>query len=207
VKSKEYSDKHKKNGAYEILIEKLKEVDPAANKDAVIKRINSLRTCFRKELKKTRSAQSGMGAEDLCRPNLWYFNLLMFLTDQETPRHDGMDTINESPVVDDHNQFTEHEDNLNDHSSSETSLRPLSATPSTSTSNSRMSVKRKSQKNLDRSDEVLNIVASKLQTQGKYAGFGQHVGEELQEMPSEMAIYCRKVINADIKNRDPDRNR
>lgn len=42
-----------------------------------------------------------MGAEDLYKPNLWYFNLLMFLTDPETPRQDGMDTINtESPVVD-----------------------------------------------------------------------------------------------------------
>lgn len=95
VKSKEYSDKHKKNAAYEILIEKLKEVDPAANKDAVIKRINSLRTCFRKELKKTRSAHSGMGTEDLYKPNLWYFDLLLFLIDQETPRQDGMDTTND----------------------------------------------------------------------------------------------------------------
>lgn len=58
-----------------------------------------------------------------------------------------------------------------------------------------MSTKRKCQKKLDRSDEVLNIVASKLQNQGKYAAFGQHVGQELEELSPEMAIYCKKVIN------------
>lgn len=99
VKSKEYSDKLKKNEAYEVLIRKLKEVDQAANKDAVIKRINSLRTCFRKELKKVRNLRSGMDEEDVYKPNLWYFDLLLFLTDQETPRQDGMDNIQESFVV------------------------------------------------------------------------------------------------------------
>lgn len=96
VKSKDYSDKQKKNAAYEVLIEKLKEVDPAANKDAVIRRINSLRTCFRKELKKhKKSLHSGMEAGEVYRPNLWYFDLLLFLTDQETPRQDGMDNSTE----------------------------------------------------------------------------------------------------------------
>lgn len=97
IKSKEYSDKNKKNAAYTILIEKLKEVDSAANKDMVIKKINSLRTCFRKELKKYKnSLTSGSGTEDIHKPNLWYFDLLLFLSDQETPRQDVMDTIEES---------------------------------------------------------------------------------------------------------------
>lgn len=96
IKSKEYSDKNKKNAAYNILIEKLKEVDLAANKDMVIKKINSLRTCFRKELKKyNNSLKSGSGTEEIQKPNLWYFDLLLFLSDQETPRQDGMDTLEE----------------------------------------------------------------------------------------------------------------
>ena len=50
VKSKEYSDRVKKNLAYEHLTSKLKEIVPDANKEKVIKKINSLRSCFRKEL-------------------------------------------------------------------------------------------------------------------------------------------------------------
>lgn len=93
IKSKDYSDKQKKNAAYNILVEKLKEVEPEANKDMIVKKINSMRTCFRKELKKyTTSLKTGSGTEDVYKPNLWYFDLLLFLNDQETPRQ-GRDTI------------------------------------------------------------------------------------------------------------------
>lgn len=70
--------------------------------------------------------------------------------------------------------------------------------PSTSSSISRKSVKRKSQKSFDRSDEVLNIVANKLQNQGKYAAFGQYLAQEFAELPSEMATYCKKLFNEAI---------
>lgn len=79
IKSKDYSDKQKKNAAYNILVEKLKEVEPEANKDMIVKKINSMRTCFRKELKKyTTSLKTGSGTEDVYKPNLWYFDLLLF---------------------------------------------------------------------------------------------------------------------------------
>jgi hypothetical protein len=50
-KVKEYSDKNKKV-AYEQLRVNLPEIDPEATKEAVVKKINSLRSCFRKQLKK-----------------------------------------------------------------------------------------------------------------------------------------------------------
>jgi len=87
VKSKEYSDRVKKNLAYEHLTTKLKEIDPDANKGKVVKKINSLRSCFRKELKKVNDSKtSGVGANDTCTPSLWYVQELLFLTDQEVPR-------------------------------------------------------------------------------------------------------------------------
>lgn len=51
VKSKECSD-CEKNGAYEILIEKFQEVYPVVARDIVTKKINSLRTVYRKEMVK-----------------------------------------------------------------------------------------------------------------------------------------------------------
>lgn len=71
VKSKEYMDKHKKAAAYDILIEKMREIDASATKDTVVKKINNLRSAFRKELKKVNSSKhSGLDEDSLCVPHL-----------------------------------------------------------------------------------------------------------------------------------------
>ena len=73
VKSKVYSDRVRKNLAYEHLTTKLKEIDSDANKEKAVKKINSLRSCFRKELKANDSKTSGAGTDDTYTPSLWYF--------------------------------------------------------------------------------------------------------------------------------------
>jgi hypothetical protein len=61
-KSNKYSDRVKKNLAYEHLTTKLKEIDPDANKEKSVKKIKSLRSCFRKELNKVNESKtSGAG--------------------------------------------------------------------------------------------------------------------------------------------------
>jgi len=103
VKSKECSDRVKKNLAYEHLATKLKEFDPDANKEKVVKKINSLRSCFRKELKKVNDLKtSGAGADDTYTPSLWYFQELLFLADQEVPRK-GISNL-ESPEDTNHGE-------------------------------------------------------------------------------------------------------
>ena len=63
------------------------QVESDADRDVVTKKINSLRSSYRKEKKKlTESMKSGAGADDIHVPTLWYFNLLQFLDDQETHR-------------------------------------------------------------------------------------------------------------------------
>lgn len=87
VKSSEYSDREKKNQAYAVLVNKFQEVDRAATKDTVTKKINSFRSVYRKELQKVnKSERSGAGTDDIYKPSLWYFDLLSFLNDQETAR-------------------------------------------------------------------------------------------------------------------------
>lgn len=62
-------------------------VEPAATRDTVKKKINSIRSSYRKEKKKVdASTRSGAATEDIYEPSLWYFHLLEFLNDQETPR-------------------------------------------------------------------------------------------------------------------------
>lgn len=85
VKCKDYSNRAKKGQQYEVLIKKYREKYPDAEKQEVVKKINSLRTNFRKELKRIRDAEkSGAGAEDV-EPLLWYFEEMRFLQTQETP--------------------------------------------------------------------------------------------------------------------------
>lgn len=87
VKSKEYSDRDKKVEAYDSLVEKFKEIDATANRETVVKKINSMRSVYRKELAKVnKSIRSGAGEDEIYKPSLWYFDLLRFLNDQETPR-------------------------------------------------------------------------------------------------------------------------
>ena len=85
VKCKDYSNHAKKGEQYDVLIEKYRENYPDAEKQEVVKKINSLRTNFRKELKRIRDTEkSGAGAEDV-EPTLWYFDEMKFLVTQETP--------------------------------------------------------------------------------------------------------------------------
>ncbi|XP_050706444.1 uncharacterized protein LOC126991925 [Eriocheir sinensis] len=96
VKCKEYHNRDKRNAAYGKLIEKLRETTPDADRDMVVKKINNLRTTYRKELKKVQaSKKSGAGAYDVYVPKLWYFENLAFLHDQETPR-EGLTNIEEN---------------------------------------------------------------------------------------------------------------
>ncbi|XP_050305941.1 uncharacterized protein LOC126743057 isoform X4 [Anthonomus grandis grandis] len=84
VSSKEYNDRNKKDRGYDVLANKLKEVDPTANRDKVVKKINNMRTSFRKELKKyLKSKETETNPEDVYRPKLWYFDALLFLVETE----------------------------------------------------------------------------------------------------------------------------
>ena len=57
VKSKDYSNRMKKNEQYEHLLRKYRERFPDADKDQLIKKFNSLRTNFRKELKRIKDSE------------------------------------------------------------------------------------------------------------------------------------------------------
>ncbi|CAH1107449.1 unnamed protein product [Psylliodes chrysocephalus] len=114
VKAKEYMDRNKKNEAYKVLVQKLQEVEKNATKEMVKTKINSLRSSFRRELKKIKeSRRSGAGADDVYVPHLWYFELLLFVKDHETPRqsvNNIEDVGNESESDNRHSEIENEED-------------------------------------------------------------------------------------------------
>lgn len=82
VKSPEYSSRALKSAGYEQLVIKLREVEPHANRALVVKKINSFRTNFRRDLRR-RTEGEGLGEEPF-KSTLWYFELLGFLEGQES---------------------------------------------------------------------------------------------------------------------------
>ncbi|GFS04050.1 hypothetical protein ElyMa_004646800 [Elysia marginata] len=89
IKSKAYSNRYLKQKAFENLIKLCRDFDPNVNKDTIAKKINNIRTSFRRELKKKEAYK---GSDEEYQPKLWYFNQLLFLVDQETPSQSCSDT-------------------------------------------------------------------------------------------------------------------
>jgi len=72
IKSKDYINKNLKREAYDELTKFCKTTIPEANKDFAIKKIQSFRGSFRKELKKVvDSKRSGASLDDVYVPTLW----------------------------------------------------------------------------------------------------------------------------------------
>ncbi|XP_071448244.1 uncharacterized protein [Hetaerina americana] len=100
VRSKEYTDRGAKKEAYEKLATKLKEVDSNADRDTVKRKINSMRTTFRKEWRKVQSSRrSGGLGESVYKPTLWYYDLLLFLNEQESNRSFGPFPVRSPPMA------------------------------------------------------------------------------------------------------------
>ena len=82
VTCEDYSNRVKKEAAYNTLLGKYRERYQDATKEDIKKSLNALRTNFRKELKKVLdSEKSGAGTEDLYESSLWYYDFCNLLDD------------------------------------------------------------------------------------------------------------------------------
>lgn len=87
---------------------KYKEYYPDADKTQLLKKFNSLRTNFRKELNRIKHFQkSCAGTDDIIEPTLWYFEEMKFLVGQDEPSA----SLNTIPIEDGGNET---DDDIND---------------------------------------------------------------------------------------------
>uniref|UniRef100_A0A1B0FIA7 MADF domain-containing protein n=1 Tax=Glossina morsitans morsitans TaxID=37546 RepID=A0A1B0FIA7_GLOMM len=79
-KHPDYSNNTARNNAYDKLVIKLKEVESAkADRSMVVRKINSLRSAFRRELRK-------INARANYETRLWYYDKLAFIADHGNPK-------------------------------------------------------------------------------------------------------------------------
>ncbi|CAJ0929772.1 unnamed protein product [Ranitomeya imitator] len=105
IKSAEYSNRNKKREAYGKLVALFKQHNPCEKVDesVVRKKIQGLRTVYKKELNKVvKSMKSGAATDEVYVPSLWYYDLLGFTRDQELPRtmvSSMRQTLDQDPVI------------------------------------------------------------------------------------------------------------
>ncbi|XP_011499285.1 PREDICTED: uncharacterized protein LOC105363316 [Ceratosolen solmsi marchali] len=83
---RDYRNRFVKDRAYATLVDKMREVDPRADKNSVIRKINALRTAFRREYKKMRKSKVGVcngQTRKRYTTSLWYYDLLKFVVEQQ----------------------------------------------------------------------------------------------------------------------------
>ncbi|XP_039964615.1 uncharacterized protein LOC120777388 [Bactrocera tryoni] len=84
IKNEFYNNRLKRTKSWQRLANKLKEIDKYATIDTAKKRINGMRSCYRRELCKIKATEkSSAGGEDIYEPTLWYFHHLDFLRGNE----------------------------------------------------------------------------------------------------------------------------
>ena len=66
VKSDSYKDINKKDAAYKILLEKIMEIDPRADRASVHAKINSFISAFRRKMKKLKESMKSGGGTYEC---------------------------------------------------------------------------------------------------------------------------------------------
>ncbi|XP_055379644.1 uncharacterized protein LOC129610887 [Condylostylus longicornis] len=71
----EYNNQFTRNQAYDKLVEKLKEVEPNSDRAMVVRKVNSLRSAFRREYRKKCENHN-------YEPKLWYYDILLFIAGQ-----------------------------------------------------------------------------------------------------------------------------
>ncbi|XP_050499722.1 uncharacterized protein LOC126883079 [Diabrotica virgifera virgifera] len=195
VKSKDYSDRNKRDIAYAELVKKFQEFDSSADRNIVIKKISALRTVYKRELSKVvKSEKSGTGQDDVYKPSLWYFDLLHFLRDQESARPSRSTMSDGNPETE---QYEDSEHMHLPHSQEGEVALPMSGDDRCSTSPS-PNAKSKKKKMLSSADEVIELAGERLKNihpDDEFEAYGKYVAHKLRSLKRTQAIFARKLIN------------
>ncbi|XP_076046685.1 uncharacterized protein LOC143028448 isoform X12 [Oratosquilla oratoria] len=198
VKSKEYTNKLARSKGISALQDLLKELEPDCTRDAVIKKINCLRSSFRRECRKIeKSKKSGASPNEMYTSSLWYFEEMMFVLDQDLP---GESCSNLDDIYNYNAEIAEAHGTEGDATPyTRQQIPEAHGTEGDATPYTRQEVKRR-RKSLSKSDHILDIVARKLdeslhKDNSGIDLFGSYVAHRIHSMDIRTAIITRKLIN------------
>lgn len=97
IKSKDYMDKNKRRTAIKEMTNLLRTFRRNITEEEVKKKINILRTSFKRENNKVKKYMASGSSSDLYIPSLWYYKELEFLQDQ-MEGDSGISTVIEKQV-------------------------------------------------------------------------------------------------------------
>ncbi|VEN45909.1 unnamed protein product, partial [Callosobruchus maculatus] len=194
IKSRSYSDRKLKEAGYNELIELYKTVDSSANAETVKKKINNLRSAFRKEHKKVKRSTSS----NVYKPTLWYYDLLMFTVGQREAREEQSDE--DSDFGDGINTQIE-EDVVAEAVYSPTEFTLTLPTTPSSRPASRISeapivnrVKKQKVDTKNKEDMLYKIITKLDNEEDEFDVTGKHIGNKLRHLSRDQRIHAEKII-------------
>ncbi|CAH1959706.1 unnamed protein product [Acanthoscelides obtectus] len=163
----------------------------------IVKKINDLRTNYRKEKKKIEeSSRSGAGTNNVYVPTLWYYDLLKFLDDDQGTLRSSRSNIVEDDSSEETIQASMNSDVLPSQDRDDNS--PETASTSTQISSRPRPPKRKSNSNPhsldspDLSTDVLQVVKEHfkrpLLSEDRFDIFGENVAMKLRDLPIQQRL-------------------
>lgn len=191
MKLKAYSNKVKKSAAYELLVEKLRERESNADREMVAKKINNLRSSFRKEVKKVESSmESGASEDELYKPSLWYYDRLLFLKGQEFPQQPISNVKEEAASPSDVNSEA---DNLfiDDHDD------PVVGPPLSTYQPPVKPVVVGKKRRQDSCDNILSVIGERLQSSRVEDEFDivvMNLGNKLRRLSREQQLFAERLM-------------
>ncbi|XP_077129783.1 uncharacterized protein LOC143785021 isoform X2 [Ranitomeya variabilis] len=218
IKSADYSNRNKKREAFAQLVALFKRHDPSEKVDesVVRKKIQGLRTVYKKELNKVvKSKKSGAATDEVYVPSLWYFDLLGFTRDQELPRRMASSmrqTTDVDPVIptdtpvgdqDRHDDLStpSSDDLLRDEPSRAEATEASSEDPAPSTPNSayvprRIINGRRRQDTVSLSTELVTLATQMLSQQSNRTvdTFATFAADRLGKLQATQRVHAERVI-------------
>ncbi|CAJ0936523.1 unnamed protein product [Ranitomeya imitator] len=218
IKSADYSNRNKKREAFAKLVALFKQhnLSKKVDESVVRKKIQGLRTVYKKELNKVvRSNKSGAATDEVYVPSLWYFDLLGFTRDQELQRtmaSSMRQTLDEYPVIptdtpvgdqdrhDDPSTPTS-EDLLEDEPSRAEATEGSSEDPAPSTPNTayvprRINNGRRRKDTVSPSTELVTLAKQMLSQQSNSTvdSFANFAADRLGKLQDTQRIHAERVI-------------
>ncbi|XP_075981593.1 uncharacterized protein LOC142980151 isoform X2 [Anticarsia gemmatalis] len=191
-----YKVKQKRHDAVTKLTKLVQEYDPSATRVHVLRKIESLRACVRREYKKVIESRRAATSEDeIYTPNLWYYDMLSFIfTYDENESNNRVNTFKVKEQSSEQNADSEGEEEIeeDDEHQFETSIEHNYTTDYNSSS--MIEIPDNSSKRYTTFEEE-KTKRHCTEIEDEYDAIGINVAAKLRSLPANTRILAEKLIN------------